>query len=184
MSNKLIQKLANKFVGTHFEADKLEKQKEVFESFYYDNVAELKAILNEMSGDLWILKEKNLPLDLRQLLGKIFQQVLDLYKDINPKEPYSGTLNLVNWANSKTNKAILENLNFLIQKHLEKNEINFYGTDSLKQARVSSIARLLEVVPKLKQFMLDNPSLEDIRFSELAESSPPSSGPDDPTKAI
>lgn len=187
MSTKLIQKLANKFLETHFEPDKLEKQKETFEDFYYENLGVLKAILNEMSGDLLILKEKELSLDLRQLLGKIYQQIIDLYKDIDPRDPYPGTNHLINWASSKTNKSILENLDFLIKKHLEKSEISFEGKDKLKQPQANSIARFLDLIPQLKQFILNNPSLEDVRqskLSKLVEDSGPPSGPDDPTSVI
>ncbi|HEX2549580.1 MAG TPA: hypothetical protein VHM20_07115 [Gammaproteobacteria bacterium] len=187
MFSESIQKLANKFIDTHFQKDKLEKQKEMFESFYYDNLSQLKAILNEMSGDLWLLKEKELPLDLRQLLSKIFQQLVDLYKEIDPQEPYSGTLKLINFVNSKSNKSILENLDFLIQKHLEKNQIDFYRKNNLKQVSVLSISHLLQLIPQLHQFILDNPSLEDItqfELSKLIEESEPASGPEDSTKAI
>lgn len=187
MSSNSVQKLANKFIETHFDTSKLQKQKEIFENFYYDNLSQLKAILNEMSGDIWLLKEKELPVDLRHLLSKIFQQLLDLYKEIDPNDPYPGTLKLINWTNSKSNKSVLENLDFLIQKHLEKHAIDFHRKDNLKQAYVSSITHLLKLIPQLHQFILDNPSLEDIRqfeLSQLIEDPEPVSGPEDSTKAI
>jgi len=187
MSNNLIQKLANKFLEHHFDNDKMEKQKEMFEIFYYDKVGELKSIINEMSGDLLLIKEKHLHLDIRQLFGKVYQQIIDLYKEIDPQDPYPGTLNLINWANSKTNKSILENLDFLIQKHLEKNETLLYGAKKLKQPQVVSINHFLTLIPALKQFILDNPSLEIIHQNELSkmvEDQEPPSGPDESTNVI
>jgi hypothetical protein len=188
MSRQLLEKLANKFAHEHFEA-KNNINKEKFESFYYDNVGQLKQIIGEMSGDLLILKEKNFPLDLRQLFGKIYQQILGLYKDIDPEDPYPGTLNFINWANAKHNKSLLENLDFLIEKHLEKSEVAFYGKDILKQPKVSSIKKLMKLIPELKQFIIDNPavpSIADAYQKELSTLEQPNeftvSGPEDSTK--
>lgn len=185
MSRRLIEKLANKFVNEHFTA---KNNKEKLENFYYDNVGKLKYIISEMSGDLLILKEKNFPLDLRQLLGKIYQQILDLYKEINPEDPYPGTLNFINWANAKHNKSLLENLDFLIQKHLKNNEITFYGKNVLKQPKISSIKKILLLVPELKQFIIDNPQITNIYQKELESLEQPNevstSGPEDSTKPI
>ena len=188
MSRQLLEKLAAKFAHEHFEA-KNNREKEKIESFYYDTVGQLKHIIGEMSGDLLILKEKNFPLDLRQLFGKIYQQIVDLYKEINPEDPYPGTLNFINWANAKHNKSLLENLDFLIQKHLEKNEVSFYGKEVLKQPKVSSISKLLKLVPELKQFIVNNPmipSIADAYQKELESIKQPNeisvSGPNDSTK--
>jgi hypothetical protein len=190
MSSTLVQRLANKIAHEHFTDEKLKQQKDRLEEFYYDTTGALKNIVNELAGDLFILKEKGFNPELRQLLIKIYQQIIDLYKDIDPRDPYPGTLNLINWANAKQNKAILENLEFLIENHLKKHEVSFYGKDNLKQPKVFSISKFCQLIPKLKKYIQDNPMLMDIYQSEAELDKieqldhGPTSSPEDPTKLL
>lgn len=156
MTRKLLETLAKKFANDRFDA----KNKEKLESFYYDQVNQLKTIIGEMSGDLLLIKEKGLPIDIRHLFGKIYQQIIALYKEIDPENPYAGTLNLIKWIETKHNKDLLDNLDYLIKKYLNKNELNFHSKEILRQPTTTSINKFMQITKQLKKFIISNPVID------------------------
>lgn len=186
MTNKKVQELADKFANKHNEA--WQAQRETLESFYYDTSKFFRTIINEMDGDLLTLKQMNIDLGVQKMLGKVFHDFVELYKEINPAHPYIGIQNIIDWAGSKQNKILFENLNFLFNEYLRKDKVEFEQSPSLKHPKVNSIKKLTNALPELKKFMVEHPLLPDPR--QVSTVPPPMKndldtyrlGPEDKTK--
>lgn len=186
MSNKQVQQLADKLANKHNEAWKA--QRERLESFYYDTSKFFRTIINEMDGDLLLLKEMGIDIDVQKMLGKVFHNFVELYKNIDPEHPYAGIQNIIEWASSKENTILFDNLNFLFNEYLRQNKVEFEQSPNLKHPRVNSIKKLTNALPALKEFMVNHPMLPDPR--KISTLPPPIQnevqtvrlGPDDKTK--
>lgn len=186
MTHKRVIELANKFANQHNK--EWQDQRERLEAFYYDTSKFFKALISEMNGDLLTLKFKDIHPDVLKTFGDVTHKILSLYLEIDPDHPYVGLENLINWAESKQTKVLLENLEFLIKEYLFKERDEFEQGPYMKHPQVQSIKRLLGTIPKLKKFIIDHPMLPDPR--SVSTVPPPmkmnkeliSLGPNDPTK--
>lgn len=186
MTHKKVIELANKFANQHNK--EWQAQRERLETFYYDTSKFFKALINEMNGDLLVLKHKDIHPDVIKTFGDTIHKLLSLYLDIDPEHPYAGIEKLINWADNKQTKVLLENLEFLIKEYLFRGKSEFEQTPNMKHPQVQSIKKLLAIVPKLRAFMNAHPMLPDPR--SVSTVPPPmkidkelvSLGPNDPTK--
>lgn len=181
--SKVIE-LGEKFAHEHNQ--KWQEQRDRLETFYFDTSRFFRNLINEMDGDLLVLKHKDVHEDVIKMFSKFTHDLLKLYLDIDPTHPYAGMEKLVNWVDSKQTKNLLENLEFLIQTYLKKEKIEFEQTPNMKHPQFSSIQKLLTIIPKLRNFMVEHPMLPDPRSVSTVPPPmkgflEPSLGPNDPT---
>jgi len=152
--------------------EKFEAQRKRLEDFFFDFYQGLRKSLNEIEGDLSVLKELKADIGTIKMLGRVFHQVNDLAKKATPERPYLAVEELNKWLNDKNNKSIIDNLNFIIDaiisKQKPKNDKNFIPTAILG---IKGLKNLVKEIEKAKIYMDKNPMLPDPR--EMPTVTPP-----------
>jgi hypothetical protein len=162
MSHEKIIKLASQFMNKlgDSERDKqFQAQREMLTSFYEEFYGRFRRILNEMEGDLFTLKQKNLDKHSLKLFGTIMHRLINLIKVVDPKKPYPGIQAIVNYLRSEETEGVIEDLDFLIQLHLKRNEVE--GWSEKYQAKVQSLNKLSWLAQYAKEHMDKNPMLQE-----------------------
>ncbi|MEK6878064.1 MAG: hypothetical protein AABY22_00570, partial [Nanoarchaeota archaeon] len=127
------QQLAYKFAEKEYIApappvyvgddENFHNQRVRLEGFFHDLYSNLRASLTEIEGDLAVLKHKKIDSGVLKTLGRVFHQISNLTKQVNPQDPYKAVADLANWFNDANNKMIVENINFIINEFLKQNKL-------------------------------------------------------------
>lgn len=191
MSYNNVIKLAAQFTKKLGESERdqqFQAQRERLEEFYHKIYGQLRALVNEMEGDLNTLRHKNLDKDSYKLFSKIMYDIINLVKKIDPKKPYPGVQAFVNYATSEETEGTIEDLNFLIQLHLKRNEIDFGPSKIFKQVEINSLNKIPWIAHEAKKYMDKNPLLQEyysvppeVSKEELTQGPEVSIGPKDET---
>lgn len=176
MSYYNILKLAQKF------SIKLAHNEEnQFENFK----SELRSILNEMGGDLLTLKIKGADISILKELSALQQNVLSKFKNLDNDQPVESMENVLLYLFSKNVKPSLINLNSVIQKFLQENEVDFTPHSSFSQAKVESINNLFKLARITQNILSQNTKSNNFSPEQLKsekEEYSPSAGAVDVTK--
>jgi hypothetical protein len=159
MSSKIllarIKKLAD--TSTLDRNEQFRLQREKLEQFYHDLHMKFRVMLNEMEGDLRTLKEKDFPKNLLKSFFQVWYDLIDISKQLDVKDPYVAADKLVQYVKQRPHRSIIDNLDFLIQHHMQKNEIDTQTGSMLQQVQVKSLKLLKELASRLEQYMTENP---------------------------
>lgn len=126
-----------------------EKERHFFEKFQN----QFRALLNEMEGDYISLKVKELDRPILQEFGKLFRNLLEIYKKFNNLYPFGCVRRLINYV--QDNHSLIIKLNNAIQKFLKENQIDFGNSSKLQQVRVDSLLLLNKLAMYAKSFMIE-----------------------------
>ncbi len=122
-----VLKLANKFAEkTVFyevaDRDRIQKAK------FYDNFERvLKAIINELGGELTALRHKNMDSAVISQIAKLYSNLINIAKELDLENPYPAAEKFVDYIGSL--QLVIAGCEKSIQRHF-KNEIKI---DSLKK---------------------------------------------------
>jgi len=181
MSHRKVLELAKKFAEKSLN-EQHQQQREKLEEFSYNFTDKMRAILNEMAGDLLTLKEKGYDRTQWKQLGNLYQRLIDARKDFDHNKPYVSSERIINFIFSKEIFNIIQALHSSIQKHLKENEVDFGASKTLGQARVDSLQKLIKLMHSAKDYIKMNPLLPDIR--EMQTIPPPPKAPDSSYKPV
>ena len=162
MSHEKVIKLASKFIkklGATERDKQFQAQREMLTAFYEEFYGRIRRLINEMEGDLFTFKQKNLDKHSLQLFGKIMHKLVGFVKAIDPKKPYTGVQAMIDYLESEENEGIIDDLDFLIQLHLKKNEVS--GWSDKHQSKVQSLNKLSWFAQWAKEHMAKNPILHE-----------------------
>jgi hypothetical protein len=171
MSYNRVQQVARKFAENNLN-DQYQAQRERIELFSDNLLRKLRASLNELEGDLFVLKEKKFDKTSWKELGQFWRDLIEIYKKIDEKRPYDGVGKLVNYIKSK--KDWLLKIIPAIRKHLKENEVDFGPSKTLIQARADGLKKVILLVEEMGQYVKKNPLLADPR--EMKTVPPPPRG--------
>lgn len=172
MGKEMIkEKLFRKYADTD-ENEKFRLQRERLEQFYHDLHLKLKILLGEMEGDLRVLKEKDFDKGMWVIFMNLWKDMIDISKEITPDKPYQGTSKLVSYVKSRPHKSIIENLDYLVQDFLKKNEVDFRAGPRLQQVQIKSLKLLKSLADHVEAYMTANPLLP------VPSGKPPAEEPD------
>lgn len=163
MSHKKVQELAKKYAERLMSAEERNKEFHIQRTkmwhFYMFFYRRLRAILGDMEGDIRSLKEKGFDHKMLKMFIKARQDLIELLKSVDKERPYIMAEKFVNYVLNRPNSIVLENLDFLIQHHLEMNRIDTPTGALLGQVSSNSIGALQELAKQVKEFMAHNPSI-------------------------
>lgn len=177
MSHQKVLELAKKFAEKSLN-EQYQQQRDRLEEFAYDFTDKLRAILNEMTGDLATLREKGYDKTYWKQLANLYQRLIDMRKEFDYHRPYVSAEKIYNFIFSKDMFLIIQTLHSSIQKYLKENEVDFRPSGGLKQARVDSLRKLITLMHDANSYMKKNPMLPDAR--EMPTVPPPPKVPADP----
>lgn len=173
-----------------------QEQRNRLSEFHDHFTRKLRATINEMGGDMFMLKERRFDPKMFALLSKVYQELITLFKSIQSDKPYRAAEKLVHYVTDRPTKMVLDNLNFLAKHHLQVTNEDFVPSARLQHPQFRSIDDLENLAAGLKKFMEDNPLIvpPGAAGSETPTEPPPAMkrnllgpenklGPEDKTKA-
>jgi hypothetical protein len=173
MSYYKIQELAFKFADradsiTHKpiylgDDDKFHAQRARLEEFFFDFYQGLRRSLNEIEGDILSLKEAKMDPSVLKVLGQVFHQLNDITRQANPENPYLTVKKLLEWLNSKTNKSIIDNLQFIITNFLRNRKLDIKTNKRVSDLTINGLNNTIKEIEKAKMYMDAFPMLPDPR---------------------
>jgi hypothetical protein len=168
MSHKKVLELAHKF-AERSRNEQFQDQRDMLEKFSDEYLTKFRTILNEMEGDLRVLREKEFNKSQWKEFGLFWKELIEIYKAYDEKNPYEGAKQLLLFVTSKPKETFIRNLNSDIQKFLKEKDNDF--ASGLHHAQVNSLKALWDFCGKTAKKMLANPLMKDPR--ELQTVPPP-----------
>lgn len=161
--SQLVRKLALKSIfaekeGTvlHQEENPFDAHKEKLDKFAYETIRKLGAIINEMEGDLFSLKHKGFPKKEWVELGKVYQELILLKKQLRLNTPFENAHAIIATLGDRMFKARVETLDVIIQHFLQRNQVEGITGPTLMQTRVDSLSKLSALHKQLERFLSEN----------------------------
>ena len=119
------------------------------EDFYYDLQMMLRATINELEGDVSILKSRKFDPEMHKLLVSVWRRLEDFYKMLKPSDPWRAAREALSYLENRHNKSVIENLDFLATHHVSKTNVDFTPNKFMVNPEVRS----LKLLHKLEQFL-------------------------------
>lgn len=174
MSIQKILDMANEFIAqaegevslTPTNTD-YQEQRDKLAQFYDFFAKQLRRIINEMGGDMFVLKERGFDPKLLKKFAEVQDALVKIMKSIDEDKPYIAAEALVQFATERMTAAILENLDVIIAHHLQKTNVDFGTSKLLKHPEVDSLKNISALAKQLKRFMEKNPLIVPPRASEI-----------------
>jgi len=203
MSIQNILKMVENFVALADEGtivqnpynNEYQEQRGRLAKFYDTFNRQLRAIINEMEGDLWMLKERKFDPKLFKAMANVREDLIQIFKGIQEDKPYRAAEKLVFYVSNRPTKMVLDNLDFLAKHHLQVTNEDFIPSARLQHPQIRSIDALGKLASYLKRFMEQHPLIvpPGIGRSETPTEPPPAArrnllgpesklGPEDKTK--
>lgn len=121
--------------------------------------SQMRAILHELDGDVFTLKQRQFDPNMMRLLIKVKGDLEHILPRIRESNPHEAAQRLVDYVEGRNTGPVLDNLDFLIQHHLKATQEDVPNMPSLKNAEVNAIQKLKKLAQELKTYMDLNPSL-------------------------
>lgn len=156
-----------------------QEQRDRLAKFHDHFKRQLRVIINEMEGDLWVLKQRRFDPKLFKALGNVREELINIFKSIQEDKPYRAAEKLVFYATNRPTKMVLDNLDFLAKHHLQVTNEDFVTSAMLQHPKIHSIDALNKLVLELQDFMTNNPLIvpPGTATSEAPTVPPPARGP-------
>lgn len=153
--------------------NEFQAQRERLAKFYEKLSSDLRHIRNEMGSELGTLKERDFDTEMFRLLAKVYDTLIELYKEIDPEKPYIAAEKIVHYVLEKPNAPYIDNLDFLAKHHLKKTNVDFGAGKTLIHPEMRSLDKLKILAHEARTFMARYPLI-----MPFTQSNPPVSLPD------
>ena len=117
------------------------------DKFFWAFTQKLHSIVNEIEGDILTLKLQGFNKHMLQLIMKIHEAIGTILRELNEDNALILADKLIKYV---SNNAVLDNLSFLIDKHLEGKKVDFIPHQMLGVAQVNGLKKLKELIGYLK----------------------------------
>jgi len=176
MSYKEVQQLALKYAKLLKVSDRnsdFHEQRLKMWHFYVFFYSKLRSLLGDMEGNIRTLKEKKLDSQSLKMYVKLYHELLEIMKSTDKEKPYIMAERFAHYVLNGWGRAAaeLDNLDFVIQHHLKKNEVDMKSGPMLGQSRVDTLQSLRDLAKQVRDFIKSNPT---IPIPGIGDSSPPS----------
>jgi hypothetical protein len=167
MSNQKVLEMADMFIALAEEGKgtvintphnlEYQDQRNRLSDFYERFTWELRALIGGMGGDLFTLRERGFDGKMFKMFSKVYQNLIDISKEVKKNKPYIAAEKLVHYVLDKPSSSILENLNFLAKNHIQVTNVDFKPTSVLKHPEITSIDDLKKMALHLRKIMAEHP---------------------------
>lgn len=163
MSYSKILQLATKFAHKSLitlDDIRFQDQKDMLNNFQQDFYRKLSKIINQLNGDIFVLKKRNFDSKMMKLLAKVNKDLIEIVRNLNQDNPYIITGNFINYVLGKPNGPIIDNLDFLAKHHINKTNEEFQIGPMLKHPEITSLDELKSLAQNLQNFMKEHPLIK------------------------
>lgn len=151
MTYKKVLELAKKF------AKDLESEKKQAIEFGYEFTNKLRAISNEMAGDLRSLKEKGFDPIQWKSFASFYHMTIELNKSFNYENEYSSAQKIVQMISQPDIMNFINSLNSSIHNFLKENKTDIGNSILLAQTKVESLQKLVGLINWAHFYMKKHP---------------------------
>lgn len=137
-----------------------------------------RAILNELDGEIFTLRQRKFDPQMLELLVDIKNNIEYICKKMDYNNPYTTAYELVDYILDKPTRVSIENLEFLAKHHLEKTKPAGNYPPFAFNAEVRSLEKLLGFAYSNRAYMEANPMLHFPNFSSVPANPNPAADPD------
>ena len=134
-----------------------QEQRDRLSKFHDHLKRQLRIIISEMEGDLWMLRQRKFEPKLFKTMSNVREELITIFKSIQEDKPYRAAEKLVFYATNRSTKMILDNLDFLAKHHLQVTNEDFTPSARVQQPQIHSFDALNALVSQLKEFMIKHP---------------------------
>jgi len=118
------------------------------EELGYELQMKLRMILAELEHELGLLKTREFDPEMLKLYNEVRHRLETIARTMNVANPIKTAREIVLYLDNRHTKAVLENLDFLAEHHLEKTKVPFQSGGLLVHPKVRSF----KLIPQLLQF--------------------------------
>ena len=132
-----------------------EEQREFGREFY----RQLRIIIEELGGDLFILRVRKFDPKMWKLAAKVkgdLEKISMLYRE---NSPHLAVEKFCTFVLEKPNRDIIDNLDFLVQHHLKLTDPKVELSTGLKHVEVNSFKEMKALAFEMKDYITKNPPL-------------------------
>jgi hypothetical protein len=137
-----------------------QQQRERLSKFYEHFNNNLRRIRNELDNDLANLKQRSFDPQMLKLFIKIYDNVLNIFKEINPEKPYEAAEKLASYVLDKPNAPYINNLDFLGKQHLLQTNVDFKAGLVMQHPQLRGLDDLKMLAHEARKFMERFPLLK------------------------
>lgn len=148
-----IKKISNK-------NEQFRLQREKLGHFAHDLLLRLRMLISEMEGDLKVLRIKSFDKKMWKIFARLWNHLVDVAKSIDANKPYQSAQVIVDLVKTRPHKAIIDNLEFLVQHHLKQTAVDFAPGPLLQPVQVRSLKLLKALADYLENYMQENPLID------------------------
>jgi trans-2-enoyl-CoA reductase len=159
-NNQKVFELANKFASLSDETaflptnDPVKTHEHLLSKFQEQLIQKLHRVINDMEGEMAVLKDRSFHPKMTALLNKLYQDLISIYKNIHQRTPYIGARELIDYVLTRPNNAVIDNLDFLIKDHLDKtNETELQTGKLLQHPQMKSLDALKDLAEYARDFI-------------------------------
>lgn len=162
LANHFVLKLADeKETAVLEETHNINKRFEAQREFSRQFDKQLRALIGELSGDLYTLKERKFDPNMWKLAVKIRSGLETILTEIRENNPHEMGWKFVDYVLDKPNSDILDNLNFLVQHHLDNTKPTTIKPlpSIIKHVEINSFKHIKALAQEIKNYMEKNPPM-------------------------
>ena len=145
-----------------------QEQRERLSKFSNEFSEKLRTVRNILGSDFTTLKERGFDHQMLKLFAKVYDNVLNIYKSINPEKPYVAAEKLVHYVLDKPNAPYIDNLDFLGKHHLMRTNVDFKTGPNMVHPEMHGLDELKKLADEIRNFMQRYPL-----FGSLTPTNPP-----------
>jgi hypothetical protein len=182
MTEIKVQLLSKKLAETTLH-DEYRNEKIRLIEFSENFLIKMRAILNELEGDIFSLKDSNFSYQALQELIEFWRKCINLYKNFNENSPYKEIELFINLI--KDNSSWIVKIMPLIKRHIKSQTLDLQSK-FLTPIKIEGLKKLILLIENSGQYIKKNPLLPDPTYLlpklNLYNNENITSGPENVTK--
>ena len=126
-------------------------QRQRMAEFAHQFKTKFRVLLAEMEHDIGILRAHRFDKNIQNTFIQIWRHLIDIYNHFHEDRSYEAATKLVEYVKSRNTRAVIDNLDFLTEHHLQRPK-----SADLPQTSIKSLKLLLSFADYLENYMKVN----------------------------
>lgn len=125
-------------------------QRQRMSEFAHQLKTKFRVLIAEMESDIGMLRANRFPQDMQKIFIQVWNHLINIYRNFHEDRSYETASKLVDYVKSRNTRAIIENLDFLAQHHLQN------PNKDAPKTSIKSLKLLLNFADYLENYMKEN----------------------------
>jgi hypothetical protein len=157
--SKVLQHLINKYaeeapqptVMLEDSEARFKHQRQRMADFAHQFKTKFRVLLAEMESDISMLRANRFDKNMQKIFIQVWRHLIDIYNHFHEDRSYEAATKLVEYVKSRNTRAVIDNLDFLTEHHLQNPKDTDFPRTSIK-----SLKLLLSFADYLENYMKEN----------------------------